>query len=258
MENMATHGIPVTATVTVFTRHNADCTKKGDRAWKRCNCRKYLYVYEGGRDKTISAKTRSWERAESLAQAERERQLYPEKRKLQEEALPGKNITVAKAVEDWLATIKYKEQRTLTIYMRAGRRLVAWAAEQKIKNFADIIPAKLGQWQSTWGKEATEKYSRLGQASQGQFLDYLKQFCLWAANMGFVAMDPARFLPAIPRSTEQTMPLTAEQFDALPSGVDAFMAAATGEVREWAWLRRLSQSRAHPISQAEPKTDLDG
>ena len=95
-------------------------------------------------------------------------------------------------------------------------------------------PAKLGQWQSTWGKEATERYSRLGQASQGQFLDYLKQFCLWAANMGFVSMDPSRFLPSIPKSKEQTMPLTPQQFDALPAGVDAFTAAAGGEVREWA------------------------
>jgi hypothetical protein len=72
-----------TFTVTVYTRHASDCPKKNVPQWKRCNCRKYLYVYENGKDTTRSAKTRSWERAEFLAQAERNAR-DPVKRKLKE------------------------------------------------------------------------------------------------------------------------------------------------------------------------------
>jgi hypothetical protein len=52
--------------VSVFTRHSTDCSRKNDRYWKRCNCRKWLYV-EGTR-KPVSAKTRSWEAAKKKAQ----------------------------------------------------------------------------------------------------------------------------------------------------------------------------------------------
>jgi hypothetical protein len=48
--------------VTVFTWHAARCPHKNNRYYKRCNCRKWLYV-EGSR-KPFSAKTRSWAEAE--------------------------------------------------------------------------------------------------------------------------------------------------------------------------------------------------
>ncbi|HYV74635.1 MAG TPA: hypothetical protein VFB24_10285, partial [Candidatus Binatia bacterium] len=52
-------------TITVFTRHSDNCPHKHDRYWKRCRCRKWLYV-EGSR-KPITAKTRSWADAERKA-----------------------------------------------------------------------------------------------------------------------------------------------------------------------------------------------
>jgi hypothetical protein len=51
-----------TETVKVFTRHTADCPHD-DPQWRRCRCRKYLYLYRDGIDRAISAKTRSWEAA---------------------------------------------------------------------------------------------------------------------------------------------------------------------------------------------------
>src|ERR1035437_3879031 len=65
-------GDSATCTITVFTRHAPDCPKKDDRYWKRCKCRKTLYVYENGHDSILSARTRAWEQAERLAKAERE------------------------------------------------------------------------------------------------------------------------------------------------------------------------------------------
>jgi hypothetical protein len=57
-----------TQTVTVYTRHNESCSKNGEPYWKRCHCMKYLYVYRGNTSRQVSAKTRSWERAEERAQ----------------------------------------------------------------------------------------------------------------------------------------------------------------------------------------------
>src|SRR5712671_4028580 len=53
-------------TVSVYTRHRADCPKVGDKNWKRCDCMKSIYVFQDGLDVRFSAKTRSWERAEHL------------------------------------------------------------------------------------------------------------------------------------------------------------------------------------------------
>jgi hypothetical protein len=63
---------PKTQTVSVYTRHSADCSKKDESQWRRCRCPKYLYLLRDGNDKTVSAKTRSWEKAEQQAQEIRE------------------------------------------------------------------------------------------------------------------------------------------------------------------------------------------
>jgi hypothetical protein len=57
-----------TQTVTVYTRHQESCPKNGKPYWKRCHCMKYLYVYRENTSRQVSAKTRSWERAEERAQ----------------------------------------------------------------------------------------------------------------------------------------------------------------------------------------------
>src|SRR5208337_2974253 len=51
--------------ITVYTRHVASCSHKGDRHWRRCKCPKWLY--HSATWKRTSAKTTSWERAEALA-----------------------------------------------------------------------------------------------------------------------------------------------------------------------------------------------
>lgn len=140
-------------TISVYIRHSPDCPKKADSTWRRCRCRKYLYVYEGGRAKQ------------------------------------EKNTTVDDAVDCWIATLKYKTPQTLATYARAGRGIKNWAVDLKIGNLVDVTPAKLGEWQGKWGKEATEKYNRMGQAGQNQFQDYLSRFCLCSTNMEYVRTD---------------------------------------------------------------------
>jgi hypothetical protein len=64
---MAITGKPTTLTISVFTRHNADCTKKDARDCKTCKCRKHLYICEDGKVRFMSARTRSWDKARKLA-----------------------------------------------------------------------------------------------------------------------------------------------------------------------------------------------
>ena len=53
--------------VKVYTRHNRNCPKRDRPDWARCHCVKWLYIYRDGKDKLVSAKTRSWEKAEQKA-----------------------------------------------------------------------------------------------------------------------------------------------------------------------------------------------
>jgi len=84
-------------------------------------------------------------------------------------------------------------------------------------------------------KEGCKKgYDRLGQTSQAQSLDYLKQFFLWTSRMEFVAVDPSRFLEPIPKNKECIRPLTSQRFKDLLKAVDPFTSASAGKVHGWA------------------------
>jgi len=96
---------PKTQTVSVYTRHAAECPKKGEPLWRRCKCTKYLYLLRDGKNKTIAARTRSWEKAEQQAQEIRE-SWDPVKQKLREldelkQAQEIGEVTIAYAGSAW-------------------------------------------------------------------------------------------------------------------------------------------------------------
>ncbi|MFZ1139029.1 MAG: hypothetical protein WAN76_07620, partial [Candidatus Sulfotelmatobacter sp.] len=98
----------VTRTVTVITRHSADCKDKDKGSnWSKCRCRKALLIYEGegsGTNRRISAKTRSWEKAEKFAQEWRDR-WDPEKQELKRlrAAKEAKQVRIEAAVALYIA-----------------------------------------------------------------------------------------------------------------------------------------------------------
>jgi hypothetical protein len=153
---------PATCTISVFTRHAPDCPKASDRNWKRCKCRKALYIYEDGHDHIVSARTRSWEQAERFAQTERDRR-DPVKRKMleiaEEEAqkaasTKAQNITVKVATDRWLAAQKIASEETAAIYRTAAKRINSWADDQKIVNLADVTADMLDLWRGLWDQKA--------------------------------------------------------------------------------------------------------
>src|SRR6266436_14638 len=57
---------PETFSIKVLTRHSSECPKRDDPTYRKCNCRKQLYLYEHGKVRYVSAKTRTWAKAEEF------------------------------------------------------------------------------------------------------------------------------------------------------------------------------------------------
>src|ERR1700733_1684887 len=91
-------------TISVFTRHSEECPQRDNPQWRRCKCRKSLYIREHGKTKYVSAKTRSWEEAERIARAERDKR-DPVKIELQKIAEKGrlKRKLLSDALDQWIA-----------------------------------------------------------------------------------------------------------------------------------------------------------
>jgi hypothetical protein len=112
-QDPSVHSLPSslgTQNVTVYTRHKPSCTKSSEPYWKRCHCMKYLYLYKDGESRQVSAKTRSWEKAEERPQEIRDpwnpvRQL---ERKLQAKLQQGesKQIALVDAVSTFLKEVE--------------------------------------------------------------------------------------------------------------------------------------------------------
>ncbi len=240
MDNLGTS--TTTTTISVFTRHSPECPKANDRSWRRCKCRKALYIYEGGHDRIVSARTRSWEAAETLAQEERDRR-SPVKRRLMEiaaveaekRALVGsKTLTVSDATDRWLKSLTRESHETEVIRGKAARRIKEWAADMGIANVSDITPDALDLWRGTWAPDAEKAYSRIGQTSASHFQGRLKSFCRWCVGTGNLKRDPAALLKPIRLNTVRTLPLTPAQFNELLAAVDPFIAEVRGETKEYA------------------------
>jgi site-specific recombinase XerD len=239
---MKSPAIPATTTISVFTRHSPDCPKVSKRDWKRCNCRKAIYIYEDGHDHIVSARTRSWEQAERLAQAERDRR-DPVKKKLveiaEQEARKAalkkvKNITVEDATGRWLSTQKIGSEETAAIYKTAAKRINSWAEDQEIGSLADITADMLDLWRGQWSDTAEKRYNRIGATSQSHFQGYLKRFFRYAVRLKFITSNPAQELTAIKKSTKRTEILSVAQFEELLATIPRFTEKQSGMLHEFA------------------------
>jgi len=113
-----------TTTVTVFTRHAAGCRHAQDRYYRGKDFArpKWLYIYENGKGRRMTANTRSWKDAEAAAMKERLR-LDPaetEKRRLAglntARNLHGGPVTVKDALEQWVRGLKAQTYSTSRSY----------------------------------------------------------------------------------------------------------------------------------------------
>jgi integrase len=247
-----TYATASTTTIKVITRHSKDCKKQHPRFTQddnSCNCRKALYIYENGKDKTISAKTRSQEKAEALARQEWDLR-DPVKRALREieereaakEAAAAaaaaeraaKALTIEEATCRWLKYKKPKKQSTARIHNGVVNRIRNWANDNNIKTVADVTFDELDKWRGEWGLDAEKAYNRIGPTTQSTFQRYLKSFFRYIVGLGYLEKDPATNLERIKENSEPAQPLTPSQFEELLAAIEPFCRNQTGIVHKMA------------------------
>ena len=241
---MANSTQPATLTVTVIVRHSSACRKKHpkyDQYSHKCDCRKALYIYEDGKKKIVSAKTRKWDKAEEFRQAEWHRRQSSTilLREIEEQEAhkltlqQTQDTTILDATKQWVASQKAKTTETANIHKRAARRIQEWAADRGIERMSGITANELDLWRGTWALDAEKESSQMGQTTQSHFQGRLKQFCRWCVNTEKIAKNPTGLWKHIPFSDEETQPLDPTQFQELLDAIPAFIAIAAGQFKEF-------------------------
>jgi site-specific recombinase XerD len=212
---------PKTQTVSVYTRHSADCPKRDDPHWKRCACFKYLYLLKDGKNKTLSAKTRSWTQAEQQAQDIRDR-WDPVKQKLLEleerkQAQEVGEVTIAYALERWLTSVEADSdsgnEHTHSKYQTAAKQIGAWARANNLIRLSQITPDVIDQWKSAWSPKAKQPDNRIGKTTAGRRLEKVKGFLKYCVKMGWITKNPAEYIKAIKPDESVTFPLLSGRYE---------------------------------------------
>lgn len=203
-----------TTTISVLTRHSKKCPKRDDARWKRCRCRKTLYIYEDGKARYMSAKTRSWEQAEKVAQEERDKRdpvkielarisAFEESRRL---AAQAHQSTIEDALDQWIAGFDVKGD-TARAYATFKKTMLAWADEKKFVLVGDVPSDALDAWKNTWELAPNTKRERLRK---------VKSFFRWCHDLHKIDFNPAvKLKGGRAENLKVTQPLTPRQFEEL-------------------------------------------
>lgn len=138
--------------LSVYTRHHPECAKKDDSTYRRCRCPKWLDGTLPGRSGRfrVSAKTKSWEKAELVARKCENSALSGEELK------PAKMPTVKEAVCVFLADAEARGLAPATLQKLRGIfqvQLVGFAEESGITFLREFNSRNLIEWRQTWKKE---------------------------------------------------------------------------------------------------------
>jgi len=180
-----------TTTISVFTRHSPECSKRDNPQWRRCNCRKSLYIYENGSVAYKSARTRYWDQAEKIAQAERDAR-DPVKLELAkiEAKKAAMDCKLEEALDQWIAGLKGSGTATKASYLTFKGAMLRWAESKNIVNLSDVTPDALDSWVASW-KDALN--------TQGFRLSRVRSFFRWAFGLRKIDDNPAVMLRSIKR-----------------------------------------------------------
>jgi site-specific recombinase XerD len=219
---LSTAPAPSTLTIKVQTRHTKECPYRKDRYSKKCNCRKQLYIYENGKDRTESAKTRSWEKAEALArermgehdpvriqarllELERARLLAIEEEKKAE--AEARRVTIDYALDEWISGLKTKSRSRTNQFKSMVGKIRSWAKEKELTYLDEIRPGMLYAWHGQWSEDADNPRDQLAPGTQNLYVSHLHRFFKWAVMVEYLERDPSVIVKRQKYDRIQTQPL---------------------------------------------------
>jgi integrase/recombinase XerD len=210
---------PQTQTVSVYTRHSSGCSKAGEPQWRRCRCPKYLYLLRDGKRRTVSAKTRSWDKAENKAQEIRDawdpvKQTMRELEELKQAQL-AEEVMIEIAVDRWLNSIRadLDNKYTQKKYETTARKLRSWAQSKNFTLLSQIKTDALEEWKTQWKPKAKHPDDRMGKTTAGRHLEKVKAFCTYCQRMGWIKASPAHGIKAIKPDATETLPLLGGRYE---------------------------------------------
>ncbi len=192
-----------------YTRHYPPC-KQTEISYRRCRCPKWIQgTLPDGRYLRKTAKTRSWEKAETLC------------RRLEDESDPNKPEARprAKIVEAIQTFRKDEESRSLTAgTLKKSRyffetQLTEWAHEEGLVYLDQLTPAVLTKFRAGWGNAA--------QTTQRKH-ERLIAFLWFCVRMDWITKNPAILLKRVRVESVPTGYFTREEFRALVDATYAY------------------------------------
>jgi integrase len=246
----------ITRTVKVMVRHSSDCKdiNRGSE-WRRCNCSKSLLIYDGGagKNRRISAKTRSWEKAEKFAQEYLDT-FDSDKQELKRfrEAKEREQIRIEEAVALFIADMTTRLSDNGTVRMArsmfghidpvtkaitSNGRLFDWLdtlpASQRPTFISEISPTHLTEWRSAWnfGSDLTA----------AQRWQMVKGFFVFCESQGWIQDSPARKLKRLTADKgNRTAIFSDEQYAEILDAVFIYDPDNVPELTRTSWQQRLT------------------
>jgi integrase len=240
-----------TAKVVVYHSKKCPDRRKGSQ-WRKCNCMKSIQVYTGGgagKNRRLSAHTRSWERAEKFCQEWLD-QFDPEKQELKRlrAEKERKEVRIEEAVALYCADMVARlgdngsvaMMRSLLGHIDPDTKAVVrnghlfdWLDKlsDRPTYISEISPAMLTAWRASW---------TFGDLTAAQRWGMVKGFFAFCEAQGWVDDSPARKLkpPSVNRGG-RTAIFTDEQYAAIVDAVYLYEPENVPEATRNGWQQRL-------------------
>ncbi len=174
--------------VHVYVRHSKQCAHRKNAGWKQCKCPKHLLWHHEGKLFRRSAKTRSWSKAELEARAV---ELRLQTAELGRSPAPREAVTIAKAVELFLADKKSQQLRKATLDKLQTifrKQLLSWCRQNGVHFLLDLDLGKLQEFRSSW---------RDGALAARKKQERLRGFFHFVVGNGWIQHNPAKGLSRI-------------------------------------------------------------
>jgi len=195
--------------VTIYVRHGEGCRHKDNHYYKGCKCRKRLRWSQDGKQRQVSAKTRSWERAEETKQKILEHFTASPAEPVHIET--ESSLTIDRATELFL--VSKQEQVSDDVwkkYRRELKRLEAFMHRRSKHTVVAIQEEDILLFQAGWSKTYKSKPTRRSVRTRyREFFRYCKKK-KWiddVPDFDKIAKDTPADLPTMPLSAEEYIKL---------------------------------------------------